>query len=47
MRSPAASSICTFAQQTFNDRFAVPIETKGAPSRWVTLRALEVLRAAR
>ena len=33
-------------QQTFNDRFWVPIETKGAPSRWVTLRALEVLRAA-
>jgi hypothetical protein len=34
-------------QQTFNDRFVVPIETKGAPSRWITLRALEVLRAAR
>ena len=33
-------------QQTFNDRFFVPIETKGEPSRWVTLRALEVLRAA-
>ena len=33
-------------QQTFNDRFVVPVETKGAPSRWVTLRALEVLRAA-
>jgi len=33
-------------QQTFNDRFVVPIETKGQPSRWVTLRALEVLRAA-
>ena len=33
-------------QQTFNDRFWVPIETKGEPSRWVTLRALEVLRAA-
>ena len=31
-------------QQTFNDRFVVPIETKGEPSRWVTLRALEVLR---
>ena len=28
-------------QQTFNDRFVVPIETKGEPSRWVTLRALE------
>ncbi len=34
-------------QQTFNDRFVVPIEAKGEPSRWVTLRALEVLRAAR
>lgn len=33
-------------QQSFNDRFVVPIETKGEPSRWVTLRALEVLRAA-
>ena len=33
-------------QQTFNDRFVVPIETKGEPSRWVTLRALEVLQAA-
>ena len=32
-------------QQTFNDRFVVPIEAKGEPSRWVTLRALEVLRA--
>ena len=30
-------------QQTFNDRFVVPIEAKGEPSRWVTLRALEVL----
>lgn len=28
---------------TFNDRFSVPIETLGQPSRWVTLRALEVL----
>jgi hypothetical protein len=33
-------------EQTFNDRFVVPIETKGEASRWVTLRALEVLRAA-
>jgi len=30
-------------QQSFNDRFVVPIEAKGEPSRWVTLRALEVL----
>ena len=34
-------------QSTFNDRFIVPIETKGEPSRWITLRALEVLRAPR
>ena len=34
-------------QSTFNDRFIVPIETKGGPSRWITLRALEVPRAAR
>ena len=33
-------------QQTFNGRFVVDIEVKGEPSRWVTLRALEVLRAA-
>jgi hypothetical protein len=33
-------------QQTFNDRFVVPIETKGEPSRWVTLRALEVAQGA-
>jgi hypothetical protein len=31
-------------QQTFNGRFWVDIETKGEPSRWVTLRALEALR---
>lgn len=30
---------------TFNDRFLVPIEAKGTPSRWVTLRALQVLAA--
>jgi hypothetical protein len=33
-------------QQTFNDRFLVPVEAKGRPSRWVTLRALEVLKNA-
>jgi hypothetical protein len=32
-------------QSTFNDRYIVPVETKGEPSRWITLRALEVLRA--
>ena len=31
---------------TFNDRFLVPIEAKGKPSRWVTLEALRVLRSA-
>lgn len=29
--------------ETFNDTFSVPIEAQGQPSRWVTLRALEVL----
>ncbi len=33
-------------QDTFNGRFVVDIETKGEPSRWVTLKALQVLRAA-
>jgi len=28
---------------TFNQAFSVPIEVQGRPSRWVTLRALEVL----
>jgi hypothetical protein len=28
---------------TFNDAFSVPVESRGEPSRWVTLRALEVL----
>jgi hypothetical protein len=32
-------------QQTFNGRFWVDIETKGEPSRWVTLRALKALHA--
>ena len=32
-------------QQTLNGRFVVDIEVKGEPSRWVTLRALETLRA--
>ena len=31
-------------QQTFNGRFWVDIETKGEPSRWVTLKALTALR---
>ena len=30
---------------TFNGRFVVDIETKGQPSRWITLRALRVLNA--
>jgi hypothetical protein len=29
-----------------NDRLVVPIETQGQPSRWVTLRALQVLASA-
>jgi hypothetical protein len=33
-------------ESTFNDRFQVPIETKGQPSRWLTIKALRVLKAA-
>ena len=29
-----------------NGKFVVDIEAKGEPSRWVTLRALRVLKAA-
>ena len=32
-------------EQTFNDRFRVRVETKGGPSRWLTLEALRMLRA--
>ena len=31
-------------QDTFNGRFVVDIETRGEPSRWITLRALKALR---
>jgi hypothetical protein len=31
-------------QDSFNGRFQVPIETKGRPSKWVTLNALTVLK---
>ncbi len=30
---------------TFNGRFQVDIETRGQPSKWITLRALKVLKA--
>jgi hypothetical protein len=33
-------------QTTQNGKFVVDVETKGQPSRWVTLRALQVLKAA-
>jgi len=33
-------------QDTFNGRYLVDIETKGRPSRWLTLRALRALRAS-
>ncbi len=33
-------------ESTFNDRFFADIEEKGRPSRWITLRALQVLAAA-
>ena len=32
-------------QSTFNGRFVVDIETRGDPSRWITLRALTALTA--
>ncbi len=32
-------------ESTFNGRFVVDIESQGQPSRWITLRALRVLRA--
>jgi hypothetical protein len=32
-------------QQSFNGRFVVDIETKGEPSCWITLRALQALGA--
>ena len=32
--------------QSFNGRFIADIETKGEPSRWITLMALQVLKAA-
>ena len=34
-------------EDTFNDRFLVPIEARGRASKWVTLNALTVLRGAR
>jgi hypothetical protein len=33
-------------ENTFNGRFLVNIEQKGRPSKWVTLNALRVLKAA-
>ncbi len=33
-------------ETTMNGKFVVDIEAKGKPSRWITLRALRVLRAA-
>ncbi|MFC2017907.1 nitrogen fixation protein NifH [Chloroflexota bacterium] len=32
-------------ENTFNGRFQVDIESKGRPSKWITLRALRVLKA--
>jgi hypothetical protein len=31
-------------ENTFNDRFHVSIEQKGKSSKWITLKALEVLK---
>ena len=33
-------------EQTFNDRFRVRVDVKGRPSRWLTLEALRMLKAA-
>lgn len=33
-------------ESSFNDRFVVPVEAKGQPSRWLTLHALQVLSVA-
>ena len=33
-------------KNTFNGKMLADVETKGAPSRWLTLRALQVLRWA-
>ena len=32
--------------QSFNGRFIADIETKGEPSRWITFKALQVVRSA-
>ena len=32
---------------SYNDRFLVPIETLSKPSKWITLRALRVLKEYR
>lgn len=34
-------------ESSFNDRFLVPIEKKGAPGKWITLRAARVLKRYR
>jgi len=34
-------------QNSYNDRFLVPIETLSQPSKWITLRALRVLKEYR
>lgn len=34
-------------EQSFGDRFVVPLEAKGEPSRWITARALQVLQDQR
>ena len=33
-------------EHTFNGRFQINIESKGKPSKWVTLNALKVLKRA-
>jgi len=43
--SKADAQGCWKLEHTFNGKYVVDIETKGEPSRWVTLRALQTLTA--
>ncbi|RAO96106.1 hypothetical protein M388_03340 [Mesotoga sp. Brook.08.YT.4.2.5.4.] len=31
-------------QNSFNDKMLVPVEEKGKPSKWLTLKALKILK---
>jgi hypothetical protein len=45
-RSQRAADGCWVMKRSLNGKMWVDIETKGQPSKWVTLRALRVLKAA-